>query len=108
LEIKVKTSVTRLGEFSPIGRLFGQLFENYRREYSGLLITLLKLCIDFDKKELGLCIILAIFSQTHLVTLVKTPVGLYDSSTTLTIKGSKTWSNGRPSIDSGPAILQPG
>jgi hypothetical protein len=49
--------VTRLGEFSPIRRLFtlGSFLKKYKRKLIfGLLNTAEKLCINFDKKWVGL------------------------------------------------------
>jgi hypothetical protein len=51
--------VTRLGEFSPIGRLFylGQFFETYLQEKSkrlGKVYPPHKFCINFDNKFVGL------------------------------------------------------
>jgi hypothetical protein len=50
-------TVTRLGEFSPIGQLFSTGFENKRWStacWSTYLFLSKELCIDFDKKRLGL------------------------------------------------------
>jgi hypothetical protein len=62
--------VTRLGEFSPIGRLFmyfGLLFENYKSSsnYRAIFSTV-KLSIDTDKNGAAFW---AILSQTYLVTV---------------------------------------
>jgi hypothetical protein len=66
LKIVSMVRVTRLGEFSPIGRLFmyfGLLFENYKSSsnYRAIFSTV-KLSIDTDKNGLG-CILGDSFSN---------------------------------------------
>jgi hypothetical protein len=71
--LKVARSVTRLGEFSPNGRLlyFGHYLRNKKRgpKVLGFFIPMYRLCINFGKNGLG-NILGDFFSQTHLVTLV--------------------------------------
>jgi hypothetical protein len=70
----------RVNQGDQIGRIFahwalvvfGQLFENYRSSpYFWAIFPRKKLCIDFNKKWVW-ATFWAIFSQTHLVTLVST------------------------------------
>jgi hypothetical protein len=63
--------MTRLGEFSPFGRLFSldrlsKISELV--QISCLLFSTVKVCINDNKKWVGLHLG-AIFSQTHLVTV---------------------------------------
>jgi hypothetical protein len=67
------TRMTRLGEFSPIGRLLslGSFF-NYKRswKFCGSFSPLKKICRYIFWPKLGWVAFWVIFSQTHLVTLV--------------------------------------
>jgi hypothetical protein len=65
--------VTRLGEFSPLGRLFtlGSFLIAALALIVGNFFPQSKICSNFDQKCIWLCIFWATFSQTHLVTLFR-------------------------------------
>jgi hypothetical protein len=65
--------VTRLGEFSPFGRLFSLDYFLKITEVAQLwhLLFYKKICINSANTLVWLCTFLAIFSQTHLVTMDK-------------------------------------
>jgi hypothetical protein len=67
VEYEVNSRVTRLGEFSPLGRLFilGSYFENLKK-YRCIGLLLASLCLNFDKNGYQL----GDFLKAHLVTLV--------------------------------------
>jgi hypothetical protein len=63
--------VTRVGEFSPMRRLFtlGSFFENYRWSPNNWDTLFHSKSYVFTLQKMGRAIYLVIFSKTHLVTL---------------------------------------